>query len=644
MRFANLKISSKISALVALMGLIALCIGGYGGFSVLNVNSVYSYQMQEIVPARIALSRTNIMINGLGYAAYKVMAYPGGSEEAKNAAKETDNFYRQALSTLDLAAAALPGEQAAIVDKKARITDLMRLVNEANEFGLRDDDANAKKSLARLDKEIAALIADIRTMVDVGLRSFKQSSEELTTHSKWTFAALIAISLVSVGAGLGLAIWLTRKMIVNPLDALKARMASLANGDTASPIEGEQRLDEIGDMAQAVAVFRDAAIEKMRLEGLSEEQRQQAAASRAQTEAERQRNADAQAAAAAEQASAMSALQAGLAKLAEGDLQVRLRDGFSEDYAAIRDDFNASIAKLHDAITAIVSATREVSNASGEISSSTTDLSQRTEEQAASLEETSASMEEIAATVKKNAENAQSANQSAIATREVAQRGGAVVAEAVGAMARIEESSRKIADIIGVIDEIARQTNLLALNAAVEAARAGEAGRGFAVVASEVRSLAQRSSQAAKDIKELIVSSGGQVQEGVDLVNRAGSALAEITESIKGVTAIVADIASASAEQSIGIAEVNKALSQMDEATQQNSALVEENAATAKTLESQAKTMDERVSLFRVGGTSTHATAAPAIRRAHAAKPAARPVVRTQGALALRPAADLQEF
>jgi PAS domain S-box-containing protein len=242
----------------------------------------------------------------------------------------------------------------------------------------------------------------------------------------------------------------------------------------------------------------------------------------------------------------------------------------------------------------------DVTNASAEISTSTTDLSQRTEEQAASLEETSASMEEIAATVKKNAENAQEANVSAANTRQVADRGGQVVAQAVDAMAKIEESSRKISDIIGVIDEIARQTNLLALNAAVEAARAGDAGRGFAVVASEVRSLAQRSSQAAKDIKDLITNSNGQVKDGVDLVNRAGTALTEIVESIKKVADIVSDIANASAEQASGIEQVNKALTQMDEVTQQNSALVEENAATAKTLEQQAKAMNDRVAVFRL--------------------------------------------
>jgi methyl-accepting chemotaxis protein len=296
-------------------------------------------------------------------------------------------------------------------------------------------------------------------------------------------------------------------------------------------------------------------------------------------------------------------IQGVMLKLAGGDFNVDVpRNERRDEVGQIVSSVNTMVDQIRMAIAEIKSSAREVTNASAEISGSTTDLSQRTEEQAASLEETTASMEVISATVKKNAENAQHANASAGETRRIAEQGGAVVAHAVDAMAKIEDSSRKISDIIGVIDEIARQTNLLALNAAVEAARAGEAGRGFAVVASEVRSLAQRSSQAAKDINGLITNSNAQVKDGVDLVNRAGAALGEIVASIKSVADIVADIATASSEQATGIDEVNKALTQMDGVTQQNSALVEENAATAKTLEHQAQAMDEQVAFFQING------------------------------------------
>jgi methyl-accepting chemotaxis protein len=332
-------------------------------------------------------------------------------------------------------------------------------------------------------------------------------------------------------------------------------------------------------------------------------------------------------------------------------------DGKSGEIGSLCAGVNGLLDAMMDVVVKIRASAHEISSASAEISASTTDLSQRTEEQAASLEETSASMEQMSATVKKNAENAQQANQSAGATRDVADRGGQVVAKAVEAMARIEESSRKISDIIGVIDEIARQTNLLALNAAVEAARAGEAGRGFAVVASEVRSLAQRSSQAAKDIKDLITNSNSQVKEGVDLVNKAGGALNDIVDSIKKVAVVISDIAAASAEQATGSEQVNKALTQMDEVTQQNSALVEENAATAKTLEQQAQAMSDEVSVFRVEAIEAEppqvvqrspATAKPASRPATPKRAIANggPVGRMHAALAtaVRNDADWQEF
>jgi methyl-accepting chemotaxis protein len=414
----------------------------------------------------------------------------------------------------------------------------------------------------------------------------------------------LALLAAAVALVVGMMILVSRR-VIGPLLRIKDAMLKLAGGDFGVVVPGLERKDEIGAIANAVEKFKIVADEKARHEADEATQRQQAEASVQAKVAEEQ------AAVAEEQAQAFRALGVGLGKLASGDLTFRLTDGFTEDYQQIRDEFNTAIGGLHETIRAIALSTREVANAAGEISTSTTDLSQRTEEQGASLEATTASMEEISVTVKKNAENAQQANQVTAGTREVADRGGQVVAQAVDAMSRIEDSSAKISDIIGVIDEIARQTNLLALNAAVEAARAGEAGRGFAVVASEVRSLAQRSSQAAKDIKDLITNSSRQVQEGVELVNRAGTSLNEIVGSIKQVAAIVSEIAAASAEQAGGIDQVNRALTQMDEVTQQNSALVEENAATAKTLEQQSQSMDERVTFFRLDDAQEVTAAAP---------------------------------
>ena len=438
---------------------------------------------------------------------------------------------------------------------------------------------------------------EIDTVLDA-MRASQTASRAQTKNTSdasmsQTRALLKAVAVIALILGVLFA-WLIAGSIVKPVRGLTAGMKELGAGNFDVVLPGLGRKDEVGDIAEAVESFKVKAAEKARLEA-DEVLRRQAAEAQLQAKAAEER-----AKLAEEQAGVVESIAEGLRNLSDGNLAFRLGNEFPETYKQIRDDFNTAIAGLQETITAIASAAREVASASAEISTGTTDLSQRTEEQAASLEETSASMEQISATVKNNAEHAHQADQFTHGMREVGNRGGEVVAKAVDAMSRIAQSSSKISDIISVIDEIARQTNLLALNAAVEAARAGEAGRGFAVVASEVRSLAQRSSQAAKDIKELINTSSGEVQEGVDLVNRAGTSLNEILESIKKVAEIVSQIASASAEQTTGIEQINKALSQMDEVTQQNSALVEQNAAAAKTLEQQSAAMDQRVNFFQI--------------------------------------------
>jgi methyl-accepting chemotaxis protein len=456
----------------------------------------------------------------------------------------------------------------------------------------------AERSFAGIEKLSDEMT---KTSNDVRDREIAAANAELERQAivliATVLAAVVVGCLVSLIVGRGIA-----RPVVGITDAIKR----MAQGDFDQVLPGLGRKDEIGGIAAAVGAFKLKAVENANREA---EEVMARRAREAEETARRQRTeTDMQAKAAQERAAVVGALAEGLGKLAAGDLTFRLGGDSADTYQQIRDDFNTAITQLQETIEAIAASVREVASTAGEISSSTTDLSHRTEEQAANLEETSASMEQLSTTVKKNAENAQEANQVAAGTSVVADRGSTVVAEAVNAMARIEESSHKISDIIGVIDEIARQTNLLALNAAVEAARAGEAGRGFAVVASEVRSLAQRSSQAAKDIKGLITSSTGQVREGVELVNRAGASLTEIVGSIKRVAEIVSAIAAASSEQSTGIEQVSTALSQMDNVTQQNSALVEQNAAAANALEQQSRAMAERISIFRLAA-APHAPA-----------------------------------
>jgi methyl-accepting chemotaxis protein len=315
------------------------------------------------------------------------------------------------------------------------------------------------------------------------------------------------------------------------------------------------------------------------------------------------------------------------ATVANGDLTTRFDGPTSRSEIG---DLMTALKGMNDSLRNVVNqvqvGTKTIASASNEIAAGNMDLSQRTEEQASSLEETASSMEELTATVRQNAENAKQANQLAHAASDVAERGGSIVGQVVDTMGTINDSSRKIFDIISVIDGIAFQTNILALNAAVEAARAGEQGRGFAVVASEVRNLAQRSAAAAKEIKELIGNSVEQVDIGSKLVQQAGSTMNEVVDSVRRVTDIMGEITSASSEQSIGIDQVNTAITQMDQVTQQNAALVEEAAAAAASMQEQAERLADVAASFKLDQESMRQSlAAPAAARKIAAAPIARP-------------------
>ncbi|GAA0399524.1 methyl-accepting chemotaxis protein [Brevundimonas terrae] len=401
-------------------------------------------------------------------------------------------------------------------------------------------------------------------------------------------------------------LWLVSdKVVRQPLSRLTAAIKALNAGRYEEPVRGTQSSDEVGGIARALEGFRHQLAETDTLR--AEQERTRIAA-----ETERQRNDAIRQAAEEEQRFVVDSVGKGLSHLSDGNLTYRLEDSFPEDYRKLRDDFNLAMERLEEAMTVIIGSAAGISSTTGEISQASEDLSRRTEQQAASLEETAAALEEITTTVRQSSEGAEQARDIVETTRLNAQRSGAVVDQTVTAMHEIEASAQQITQITGVIDEIAFQTNLLALNAGVEAARAGDAGRGFAVVASEVRALAQRSAEAAKEIKTLIGSSTERVNQGVKLVDTTGEALNRIIDEVAQISNLVATIAASAREQATGLGEINVAVNQMDQMTQQNAAMVEQSTAAAHALATETTSLSTLISRFRTRAEAISAKAKPA--------------------------------
>ena len=360
------------------------------------------------------------------------------------------------------------------------------------------------------------------------------------------------------------------RIISTPYVGTVTRMEALAAGDLTSPIAYTENRDCVGRLSRAMAVFKG--------------------------------NAEAIQASAAAQQVIVATLGEGLTRLASNDLSYRIEQAFPADYERLRADYNRAMDAVADTMTAVTEATGGINSGAIDIRKASDDLSQRTEQQAASLEETAAAMDEITATVRQTAAGAVRANSVVEEARVEAEQSGEVVRRAVDAMSGIERSSNEISDIISVIDGIAFQTNLLALNAGVEAARAGDAGRGFAVVASEVRALAQRSAEAAKDVKTRITASSEQVDAGVELVSETGKALGRIIGRIGEISTLVSQIAIAAEQQANGLQQVNTAVGEMDGVTQQNAAMVEEATAAARSLSAESEELARQVARFRITG------------------------------------------
>ncbi|MDH4441357.1 MAG: methyl-accepting chemotaxis protein [Rhizobium sp.] len=404
---------------------------------------------------------------------------------------------------------------------------------------------------------------------------------------------LVAGGLVIMAAVIISLLIAVRMFIQKPIGSLLVEVARLSDGDYEQAVAGQERKDEVGALATSLDAFRHQLAEGRSIEAIAERQRIAAEDQRSQTEAERQAVADIQ-------RSVVLALGKGLQQLADGNLTHRIVETFPGSYKELREHYNSAVESLENTVLRLNVTVETLNSGTREISGSSDQLSKRTEQQAASLEETTAALGEIADKLNESAGNAEMAADKVKTARTEAEHSGKVVRNAILAMEGIEDSSRKVSQIIGVIDEIAFQTNLLALNAGVEAARAGEAGKGFAVVAQEVRELAQRSAQAAREIKALIAESNAQVGQGVTLVAETGGALDRIAEQVQTIDALMQQISRATGEQASGLREINIAVNHMDQSTQQNAAMVEETTAASAVLNGEANSLSQMISRFVV--------------------------------------------
>ncbi|MBB3455608.1 methyl-accepting chemotaxis protein [Rhizobium sp. BK313] len=633
--FRNLKIKTKMLTVILFLGIISFAGLLYIVSEFRKADQAYSAFLDNEAVAATKGTRSSTSVLTSVLQASMMLNFDPDSDAFKTVAAGKSRF-GEAKDRLKQAESQVPSQKPQMDEILAGMDELEALTNKVIDQRKSGDVKGATASMAVVADKLTTLVAKMQANNNALTDRMNNGADALSAHINTTIDYTLAILAALTLAGIALGVYVAQTGIATPLTRLHRRMVTLASGDTTSEIDGLDRRDEIGQMASAVSVFRDNAIERARLEAQAEADRNLSDNERAEHEALR-------VAEAAHLQKAVQALGDGLKRLADGDLVTHIDTQFVAHLDQLRQDFNNSLVKLNEAMQAVGANARAINAGANEIRGSADELSKRTEQQAASVEETAAALEQITTTVKDAAKRAEEASQLVAHTRAGAERSGEIVRNAVSAMQQIEKSSSEIGNIIGVIDDIAFQTNLLALNAGVEAARAGEAGKGFAVVAQEVRELAQRSANAAKEIKSLITASGTHVQTGVNLVGETGKALDAIVSEVQEINRHVHAIAEASREQSAGLQEINTAVNAMDHGTQQNAAMVEESTAASHSLATEAASLTSLLGQFRMTGTEGgHASAAssnyaPRASSRPAPRPAAAPVRAVEGAKA-RPA------
>lgn len=621
----NFSILKKVGVVVALMGVSAAMIAGVGaqGLYVLGDALRNTGAREEVAREAMDLRVDIIAISRM---TYQLAMAP---EKAADFAAETEKRAKEMLERLPkIGATADAEEQKQLSDIRAALASYFDSIRAMVKTAGSEQGKDPAVLRAALDKALdgqKAVTAAVKVYSTYSANTLATARTGALSDARMTMTILLLTAAICIGLGVAISFLVARRGISNPIRSLTAVMTEMAKGNTRQVVIDTDRADEIGEMARALEVFRANELHMREMEA-------QEQALNHQSKDLQQSISGIVAAAAAGDFSqritktyedadltrfasgvnelvenvdrGINEVRRVIAALADQDLTQDMQGRFQGAFAELQSNVNATMASLRSTMQNVRAAAGTITDSSGELSSASNQLARRTEQQAAALEETAAALEEITTTVRTSTQRANEATRMVAATKESAGRSGGIVRDAIDAMGRIEQSSQKISQIISVIDEIAFQTNLLALNAGVEAARAGEAGRGFAVVAQEVRELAQRSANAAKEIKSLINNSAQEVQGGVKLVLSTGEALKEIEDLVHHVNEQVSMIARAATEQSAALGEINTSVNHMDQMTQQNAAMVEETTASSQVLANESRQLTDLLSKFRTSGSS----------------------------------------
>ncbi len=598
----NLKIATKVASLLLFLGAITLGIAVYGSNTVQGVNDGYNALVEHKLPATTDISRANRRAIEQAYTAARALAFDPASEVARELPETLTKGYERGTKNFDDAVEADPALKDDVAKLKARYAELHRLSAEAVKQGLAGNRDAAQQLVLKANAELDGLSDDISKLTYKRVEEGDAATTELEATVSRAVTWLLVLSVIGVIAGVGIAIFVARLGITQPLARLQDAMGTLAQGNNRVEVNGTDRKDEVGAMAKAVLVFRETAVAN-----------EAAQAEKARADAEQQLVVD--------------AVSTQLGAVAKGDLTADITQPFPPAYEQLKANFNDALGSLRGLISTVVASSRAIHTGSAEIAHASDDLARRTEGNAASLEETSAAVTQMNDRLRQTADAATRTVERADGAIAVVASGRAVAEEATQAMTRVADSAKGIDDVIEGLDKIAFQTRVLAMNAAVEAGRAGEAGRGFAVVADLVSALAMRAEEEAGRAREQLTVTRTDIDSAVGAVQKVDGALVNISGDVGEVHALLGQIAADNQAQSAAITQISTAIQAMDHSTQQNAAMVEETSAAARNLSTEVTALTEQSGRFRIGAETATRTAAPQpvpAPKAKAAKPAAK--------------------